>query len=139
MPPHNKTDDSEASIGESTPIKLGLIIVILGITIGTLSSVGASIWWASNTSAKLDNINQVLQNVPGQIHQLQEDMRVIQSSGSPGLQSLKNQVSDNQERLRLIENQGSPAIVTRLGKMENDLSKLREDFEIHKATTKSTN
>lgn len=132
--------EANAELSEATPVKLGLLVLIVGLVGGGLAG---SIWWASKTSSQLENIQALLMhlqvndtNQQKDIVDLQAQVKVLNASGSPQLQILSGKVVDLSERLRMIETQGSPAVISRLTQAEAALTKVREDLEIHKATGK---
>ena len=50
---HDENGESKVIIGESTPIKIGLVILLLGV-------FGSAIYWAGNINSKLDNISATM-------------------------------------------------------------------------------
>lgn len=131
------TEDQTGDIlGEGTPVKLGLIITILGL-VGCL--LFGAIWWASRTSTQLEHILIMMGTLQGNdtgqqkdINELQSQLKVLLASGSPQVQVLSGKLTDISDRLRLIETQGSPALIARVSALEVTVAKIREDLDIHK-------
>lgn len=109
-----ETERDRVPLSENTSIRLGLLVAILGCF---LTGSGASIWWASGTTADLRNIKEIMLSQGIESRDLQKDAGELRS------------------RVQVIESQGSPAITPRVKQLEQDLQKLREDFEIHKAAS----
>jgi hypothetical protein len=77
----------ERPLSETTPIKVGFVIGLLGL----LSlSIGGAIWWAAVVSTKLDSVliqfkslNEADRASSAQIEMLRERLRQIELVGSP--------------------------------------------------------
>jgi hypothetical protein len=160
----------EKPISSQTPIRLDLIILVLGGIFGFITMLTGAIWWASRVSTQLEGIEKTMMSIQSDatsrnkdVTELQQMVKTIQQSGTPGLQALQTKVTENQERLRVVESEGSPAlvgristldagyrditervrtvelrgspaVVPRLDNLEKEAAKMREDFELHKAT-----
>lgn len=46
---HDENGDEKFILGEATPVRIGIVILFLGVFAG-------AIWWASNVNSKLDSI-----------------------------------------------------------------------------------
>lgn len=129
-------------ISEGTPVRLGLVIASAAASLAFLGWVFACIWWASALNANVKNIQSLLLDskndakaIAAQVSELAARMTLVEKTGSPQVQILQGQLSDIRERVKLIETQGSPALVPRVLAVEQGVTKVKEDLELHKATT----
>lgn len=96
-----KVTNGRVALGETTPVKLGLVVIILGL-------VFSVVWWAATMNAKLD----ILVSKIGVIETSNTDMKKqvdelklwraeIDRSGTRALESLRNEVSELRLEFRL--------------------------------------
>lgn len=106
-----KDREESESIGENTPVKIGLVIAAFGLIIG---AVATWCWWAATVSTKLDQIGKDI------------------SASSIAVSAIQHDVAALQAWQQVIDKQGSPHVQA----IESKLMDLQKDFEIHKATSK---
>lgn len=88
----NEDGDTKTVIGESTPIRIGLIVAFLAV-------FGSGIWWASSISSKLDSIvsfQNVTQNTISEI-------KSKQSSQDAEMSDFKLQLALEQVTIKAIQ------------------------------------
>lgn len=116
--------EGEPSIGPSSNVKLGLILTVLGLvgalTVGGVAAVSAK---TSEYSTKLDNIQQLLTATITKNENTEK--RVEEHIGSDAPKWEKTET-----RLSVLEISGS----SKVRALEVELQKLRQDFEVYKAT-----
>jgi len=81
---------SEKIISEATPVRIGLVILFLGV-------FGSFVWWASGTSSKLDSI---LTN--------QTATGSTISEMKTGAAAMQKEVADLTLRVAIIESRSAP-------------------------------
>lgn len=101
----------ESTIGENTPVKIGLVVGAFGLIVG---AVATWCWWAATVSTKLDQISKEI------------------SASSVAVTAVQHDVAALQAWQQLIDKQGSPHVQS----IESKLMELQKDFDIHKATSK---
>lgn len=112
--PDSNSPGSGRVISDSTPIRLGFIVALLGVCIG---GFGAGIWWAATLSAKTDTI----------ITQLTTLSRAADGHASA--------IADLQAWRKLVDTVGTPAMMTKTAELSKEIEELQRQFELHKATT----
>lgn len=120
MSAHQESSDEDTArshaiaISDSTPVRLGLIICLLGIC---AAGFGGWIWWAATISAKMDVL-------------LTQQGAMVQTSNghSKDIEELKSW-------RKMIDSVGTPAMMAKTDDLEKKVQELSRQFELHKATT----
>lgn len=93
---------------------IGLVITIVGMS---AAGFGTSIWWASSISTKMDVV----------VKQGQEQSAMTMANST--------RISALELWQRQLDAIGSPQMVKRTEELSKDLTALREEFNLHRATT----
>ena len=110
-----ETQSSRTSaLGESTPVKLGFIIGLLGLCAG---GFGFWIWWAATISAKIDT------------------MIAQQAAFARATDTHQIAIVDLQAWRKLIDTVGTPSMMIKTAEIQKQLDELQRAFELHKVTT----
>jgi hypothetical protein len=99
------------SIGENTPIRLGLLLAIMALILGGIIS---GTWWASGIT---HGVNSLLQS---------------QSSTTAEVAIIKDKEAEVEAWEKLVEVTGTPGMASQMKTMNESLVKLRQDFEMEK-------
>lgn len=97
-------------LSESTPIKLGFLVTLLGTLLG---GIGAFIWWAATINAKL------------------ETLVTLRTADSALMATVAKDVSELQRWRIQVDAAGSPTIRAAVDRLEKDLEALRVDVRLH--------
>jgi hypothetical protein len=96
---------SDKPLSVDSPVKIGLVVVFLGLT---ATALGGAIWWAATVSTKLDSVllqfkalNDADRAVLSQVDTLKERVREIELIGSPKAKALEDRVSALEKALTL--------------------------------------
>jgi len=113
----DQSQRDEGIISEKTPIRLGLIVALVGSILILFTSAAGGIWWASGVSTKLDMV----------LRQNDNSMRSVEA--------VSTRVTAVELWQRGIDSTGSPAVVKRLDTLTAEFQQLKEDLKLHIATT----
>lgn len=130
LPPiQMKKDDDEGesrAIGEQTPIRLGLILAVLGVV--SAGIIGSAVWVATQ-----------LTELKGSVSAMQSTLNTLAVASSVIRDDVANHKTDDSKawaeirgRVLLLEQSGSQA--TR--DLSKELNELRNDFRVHEALSK---
>lgn len=97
------------TIGESTGIKLGLVLTIIALLGGGLTTIGLGVWWASGLTADVKNMQTML-------------VGLTTTSSKNG-----SDIEDLKRRLTTLEVAGSP----KAGMLEREIQDIRRMIEVH--------
>lgn len=124
---HSKSEEEPLStIGEATPIRLGLILTVLGIVGAGI--IGSAVWAATQFAelkADVRSMQGTLNTVALSSSTMRDDLNSHKTEDS-------RQWSDIKERVSLLERSGSQAVRD----LAKDLNDLKNDFRVHEALSK---
>ena len=100
-------------LGESTPIRLGLLLTIALLLVG---GFGGSIWWAATISTKLDAII------------------ISQGVQTVAIASVQADVADLKAWRKVVDVAGTPSTSARLDSLAVKLNAVDEMLKLHIAT-----
>lgn len=101
--------NGKMTLGETTPIRMGLVLIIIGILI-------AGVWRAAEISTKLDMVMLTTAAVKDDTKLLRDD-----------LDNLKASVKDDNKSIQFVERSRT----RELDDIRKELSLLREEFKNH--------
>lgn len=114
--PETDSPRNGRAIGDTTPVKLGFVIALLGLC---AAGFGAWIWWAATISSKMDTL----------INQQSSMMATANGHGAS--------IAELQAWRKLVDTVGTPAMMTKTADIEKKLEELSRQFELHRVTSKA--
>lgn len=127
MPHTTKDEEQSQPISEVTPIRLGLILAILGVVGAGI--IGSAVWVATQLTelkATVGAMQTTLNTLAVASTNIRDDVTNHKSEDS-------RQWNDIKARVLLLEESGSKA--TR--DLARDLNELRNEFRVHEAISKN--
>lgn len=126
-------------LGENSPVRLGLILLVV---LGCAGGFAGLVWWASKTTTQLEHIMQLQLSqiedgklIVARVVRLETEAEILKASGSPQAKLALDKIADIADRVKMLETKGSPALIPKIEAMEKEVAKLKEDLDVHRATT----
>ena len=109
-----RPDIQAKSVVVSLPVAIGILITTLTMCAG---GFGTGVWWASGVSTKLEVL-------------VKQGADQASASGIMG-----NRLTGLELWQRQVDAVGTPAMAKTVSELRTELEKVREDFNLHKATS----
>lgn len=116
-----------AVISESTPIRLGLVFILVTFVLGAVGVLWSAAWWASSVSTKLDLL----------VKQNNETTAVVakqHESDVAAMTRLESRIISLEMWQQRVEATGTTPMVKKVEEIEKELIALERKIELHTAT-----
>lgn len=117
--PGEENNSRAFSLGENTPVRLGLVIAVVGLVLS------AVVWNATNAA----KVNAKLDTLTGMVSKVANASEINERRVSDHIADDRRMWTEVEARLAVLERSGSE----KARELERDLGVLRREFEVHRA------